>query len=1119
MSKRASIGQTNTLFNYFQSPNVKSTKLEHINGGHSLNTSKDPSESDEEVKGICKKRSRLAIVDSDSSDDEVSRYSVSKKRTKLNRSDAEQSTSKNCNKSLNDPTILEENIDSEPKTWLHNKLDFLKVEHIRDINKNRPDHPDYDERTLYVPADFLSKQTPAMRQWWVLKSKHFDTVLFFKVGKFYEFYHMDAVVGVNYLGFSYMKGDFAHSGFPESAYGRMASSLIEQGFKVARVEQTETPEMMNERCQVKKGTKFDKVVRREICQISTQATCIYNAQMPEAKHHSSNHMLAIAEKPQRTGRIFGVCFIDTSLGNFFLGQFDDDKHCSRLLSLFAQYPPHLILIERGHIQESTLDILKKSVGGVKREPLTSNTQFLSAQNTLDVLSKSCYFRDKNDEFEWPPVLENLIDQNIPKPQYELAIKALGACVWYLKDSEMDIYILSMKKFEIYEPVDSKMSQDGPKRDYMVLDYTTIENLSLLGASGTLQKTLDYCCTAFGKRLLQQWICRPLCHLGRIMERQKVVAQLYENNIARHAVRDILKKLPDLERQISKIHTFGNRFGSQHPDSRAVLYESKTYTKRKIFDLINTLQGFENAMEIRHLFSCSTSTLLIQLTRPPPEGKFIDVTETLHFFKEAFDQKQAEAEGKIIPQQGIDEEYDSAEQEIMDVQDESKAYLEKLEEMFRCKVNYFGTDKKRFQIEVPDHKTHLVTSEFQMEGSRKGTKPCKRYSTATSRQILANMIRAETKRNKIVQDLNRRIFEKFSDSRQNWEQVTHCLSMLDVLCSFAEYAHTGLQYVCFPKILPFQNEAFVDVDNGVHPCTVLVDFVPNSTQLGIKHKSKLMLLTGPNMGGKSTLMRQVALIIVMAQMGCPVPATNCELSLVDRIFTRLGASDDILRGQSTFLVELSEAAGILKHATSNSFVLIDELGRGTSTHDGNAIATAYLKKLIQLQCRTIFSTHYHSLVDFYQGRIDIQLAHMACMAEDEDSQEKDDSAISVTLLYQLKEGNCPKSYGFNAAKLAGLPKSVIKRARDVSVKLERIEKLPAGFGIDCSTRSKMDKYLIKLKESKLLQQKEGATCCSSDKYVSVATESNTSGAAPTTAAEFHIENVTRVDKKKQLSKKI
>ncbi|KAF5272004.1 hypothetical protein FQR65_LT04985 [Abscondita terminalis] len=974
MSKRASLGQTNTLFNYFQSP--KAEKRKATNGIDNLKTpdkDSEANESDEEVKPVTKKRQRLAIVDSDSSDNEsLPTTPAPQKRPKLSRDESavDFNTSKNVSPF------------ETPENWLHERLDFLKPDRIRDIDKNRPGDPNYDEKTLHVPEEFLNKQTPAMRQWWVLKSRHYDTVLFFKVGKFYEFYHMDAVVGVNNLGFSYMKGDFAHSGFPESAYGRMASSLIEQGFKVARVEQTETPEMMAERCKNKKATKFEKVVNREICQISTQATCIYGAQMTDAKQPMSCYLIAIAESVEHGTSKFGVCFVDTSVGLFHLGQFEDDRHCSRLLGLFAQHPPSLILIEKGRMQPTTLELLKKSMGNVKRDALTPKKQFLDAQSTLDTLSEGCYFRDKDEEFRWPEVLCDLVEHGNPKPEYELAVKALGACLWYLKDSELDIYMLSMKKFEIYRPVDCG-DKETAKRDFMVLDHVTIQNLSLMGGRGCLQHTLDYCSTPFGKRLLQQWICRPLCKHERIAERQNAVAELYENNELRQAARAILKKLPDLERQVSKLQ---------------LVFINETHTT-------------------------------------PDDGLFLDISETLQFFREAFDQKQAETDGKIIPQPGVDDEFDESEKEVAEVQREAADYLDELKKMFGCNLTYFGTDKKRFQIEIPEAKTRKVTSEFQLEGSRKGAKPCNRYSTPTSRQILADMIKAETKRNKIVQDLNRRVFEKFSDSRAKWEQVIQCLMTLDVLCSFAEYARNGPQNICFPKVLPFANDAaFIEINDGVHPCVNLDDFVPNGTRLGVKDEAKLLLLTGPNMGGKSTLMRQVALILIMAQMGCPVPALKCEFTMVDRIFTRLGASDDILQGQSTFLVELNEASAILKHATSNSFALIDELGRGTSTHDGNAIATAYVKKLIGRRCRTIFSTHYHSLVEYYEGRTGIQLGHMACMAEDE--QDNDDSIPSVTLLYQLKDGNCPKSYGFNVAKLAGIPMDIIKRAQQISIELER-----------------------------------------------------------------------------------
>lgn len=276
-----------------------------------------------------------------------------------------------------------------------------------------------------------------------------------------------------------------------------------------------------------------------------------------------------------------------------------------------------------------------------------------------------------------------------------------------------------------------------------------------------------------------------------------------------------------------------------------------------------------------------------------------------------------------------------------------------------------------------------------------------------------MLRAEAEKAKIIQDLNRRIFEKFSERHEEWEMVIQCLKMLDVLCSLAEYARTYAEDICLPEILPFVDQVNkitsaqftvhtkicfqpkIVVKDGRHPCITNVEsFVPNDTFIGTEGHPSILLLTGPNMGGKSTLMRQIALITVMAQIvslvshfqpnsttvdisfqGSFVPASFCQLNLIDRIFTRLGARDDILQGQSTFLVELSEASTILQHATCHSLVLLDELGRGTSTHDGNAIATAYVRKLTKMQCRTVFSTHYHNLVDYFAKDENIQLGHM------------------------------------------------------------------------------------------------------------------------------------------------
>lgn len=307
----------------------------YFSGKPNFNENEHSDETEEIVCGSKRKRSRiLRLVDSDDSNesdrenesanskskpapnDEIARKKVltydspvAKKKIKIDRDDAESAkTSFEEKLKLNQiessslagakQTEDECDIIDAPTVYLHNKLDFLKPKNIRDKNKRRPTDSNYDPGTLWVPADYLEKLTPAMRQWWQLKSENFDSILFFKVGKFYELYHMDADIGVRELGFTYMKGDFAHSGFPEQSFNRMANSLVNRGYKVARCEQTETPEMMSERVkhQHSKPTKFDKVVKREICQVVNRGTQVFGQQVEITDEYQPNYMMAVIEK-------------------------------------------------------------------------------------------------------------------------------------------------------------------------------------------------------------------------------------------------------------------------------------------------------------------------------------------------------------------------------------------------------------------------------------------------------------------------------------------------------------------------------------------------------------------------------------------------------------------------------------------------------------------------------------------------------------------------------------------------------------------------------------------------------------------------------------------------------
>lgn len=338
------------------------------------------------------------------------------------------------------------------------------------------------------------------------------------------------------------------------------------------------------------------------------------------------------------------------------------------------------------------------------------------------------------------------------------------------------------------------------------------------------------------------------------------------------------------------------------------------------------------------------------------------------------------------------------------------------------------------MEIPESHARKADSRYSLEGQRKGAKPVRRFSTAETKQYLKSMMDAEAKRNEILKDLQRSMFEKFSKHYTVWKTCIELVAILDVLTALTVYGQSRSQEICFPEILPHSaNGPIIEIANGYHPCMRSTDdFIPNGVTLGDggNGSAPLALLTGPNMGGKSTLMRQIGLLVIMTQIGAPIPAENARMTLIDRIFTRLGAQDDIMAGHSTFLVELSETSAILKHATVNSLVLLDELGRGTATYDGTAIAAAVVNYLADLKCLTMFSTHYHSLVDNFHTDPRITLGHMACMVENEGDTD-DPTEETVTFLYKYSSGACPKSYGFNAAKLAGMPKSIIKRAHEVS----------------------------------------------------------------------------------------
>lgn len=947
--------------------------------------------------------------------------------------------------------------------FTHLSLKFLWDGHQKDKNGNLHTHSDYDSRTLHVPDSYINSKevTPGMKQWWQIKINNYDTILFFKVGKFYELYHMDATVGVKELGLIYMRGKFAHCGFPEIAFSRYSEVLIQRGYKVARVEQTETPQALSAR-------GGGKVVRREVCAVISKGTRTFSFMEGQSDSDVSSYLLAFIEKPCQDvclgGSVFGVCFVDTSIGKFHLGQFKDDRQCSRFLTMISQFPPAQILYERHNLSPKVQHILNHELLPAIKDPLTPGTEFWNASKTLKHLYEKNYFNDEDKaaSIEWPPLLKQMLSNADSlgleaSEDYQYAISSLGACTWYLKKCCIDQELLSMSQFEEYVPADNitKRKIDHSMPQYMILDGVTLTNLDIVvntdgTTEGTLLELLDHCATPFGKRYFIQWLCSPSCSKKSIESRLDAIENLMTNSSLMHEVKEIMKTMPGLERILKRIHSLGSvRRSQDHPDSRAVFYNEETYSKKKIGDLISALDGFTKASQVVELLQANLSLLsstwlksLLIKDENNTLGKYPDMSSTLKFFQHAFDHKKAKDTGTIHPKKGVHPAYDSAMNEINLLKDKLDDYLKQQRKRMGCSsINYWGTGKNRYQLEIPESALRSSPpNDYHLKSQKKGFK---RYSSDEVDELNEQLTTAEESRDAALKDTMRNIFNQFDKEYSKWETAVRCLATLDCLMSLACYSNNIDGVSCRPEIIdPVDEEGneiqpFFELLNCRHPCISQKalnggDFIPNDIVLGKQAGSSstspsCVLITGPNMGGKSTLMRQAGVILIMAQLGCHVPAEVCRFTPVDRVFTRLGARDRILHGESTFFVELSETSTIFQHATKHSLVLLDELGRGTATYDGTAIASAVVHDLAnRIGCRTLFSTHYHTLVEEFGQDVNISLGHMACMVE-KDEEDDDPTNETITFLYKFTSGACPKSYGFNAAKLAGLPLSIIKSA--------------------------------------------------------------------------------------------
>mmetsp|Transcript_28787 Transcript_28787/g.86393 ORF Transcript_28787/g.86393 Transcript_28787/m.86393 type:complete len:1227 (-) Transcript_28787:2817-6497(-) len=892
---------------------------------------------------------------------------------------------------------------------MEDRYEWLKD--IRDAAGVRVGQPGHDPSTLWMPprgpkgwTRKVGRDTKPLtdfeNQYWSIKCKFWDTVLFFKKGKFYELYEKDADIGHKELGLKLTdRVNMRMAGVPEKSFPEWAGKLIGLGYKVAKADEKESG--LAKQMREKKGKKSgSKIIERNLTAVFTQGTL--SGDFLVGDH--SRYILSIRESAEHPRR-FGVCFVDVGTAEINLSQIDDDAALTQLETLLVQIKPQELVFPKGGLQQATRRLLKIHCAGVSVKHLKLGEDFWSDEYTLDEIEREGYFRKDGSPAgrdSWPSELRAAVGQSE-------VISALGGLISYFRALLMDKSVISQGRFQRYDPL-----RDGGT---LMLDGQTLQNLEVLengidsGTAGTVLELLCHCSSGFGKRLFRKWVCHPLRAAADIEARFSVIDELSAKPELCDTLRDLLRRLPDLERSVSLIHV----------------------GTCKVKQFIETIDAFEMVWRVFHselqprLESLESPALKRLLTIG---NRLPQLREHLEFFGQAFDRDAARETGVIEPARGMVAEFDDNADDIDRIETELDQLIRQYRRDFGLpKLQFYhpGVSKEQYQIAVPVDKVKRVPESWRYLSA---VKSFKRYWSPEVESLQDPLAMAKETKRQLLRDSLSTFLAKFDEASGVWSAVTQCLAELDCLLSLAAAKEVMGEPMCKPTIVD-DGSPVLSVKELRHPCLehsgAVQDYIPNDTHLG-GDSATAVVLTGPNMGGKSTLLRQTCIAVIMAQLGAHVPAESMELTPVDRIFTRIGANDNIIAGRSTFMVELKETATILNHATDHSLVILDELGRGTATFDGTAIAYATLKHLLErVRCRTMFATHYHSLTDDFSTHSAVSLEHMACRVEE--------NRRDVTFLYQLERGVCSKSYGLNVANMAGLPSAIVDYAEKKAAELE------------------------------------------------------------------------------------
>ncbi|KAL8703166.1 MAG: hypothetical protein Q9201_003642 [Fulgogasparrea decipioides] len=859
---------------------------------------------------------------------------------------------------------------------------------ITDADRNPPGHPDYDPRTVYIPPLAWSKFSPFEKQYWEIKQKFWDTIVFFKKGKFYELYENDATIGHQLFDLKLTdRVNMRMVGVPEMSLPHWANQFVAKGYKIARVDQQESAlgKEMRERDgkQPGKAAKEEKVIRRELACVLTAGTLVDGSMLQD---DMSTYCVSIKESEHEGQPAFGISFADTATGQFHLTEFVDDVDMTKFETFIAQTRPQELLLEKSCVSTEAMRILKNNTGPTTLwNYLKPGKEFWTADITSRELDASGYFTAEgvSNADAWPRALREAQDK-------ELLISSFGALVRYLRTLKIERELLTLGNFSWYDPI--------RKASSLVLDGKTLINLEVFantfdgGMDGTLFSLLNRCITPFGKRTFKQWVCHPLMDYTKINARLDAVEALNADSTVRDRFNSQLSKLPDLERLISRIHA-GNC---------------------KAADFVRVLDGFE---QIEYTMSLLTKFgagegVIGQLISSMP-----DLKETLARWKEAFDRTKAKDDGILVPEHGVEEDFDASQDRIESILAELEELLQRTRKNLSCSaIVYRDNGKEIYQLEVPVKVKGIPKTWDQMSATQK----VKRYYSPELRSLVRRLLEAQETHGQIVKEVAGRFYARFDEDYTTWLTAIRIIAQLDCLISLAKASSSLGEPCCRPEFVN-DERSVVEFSDLRHPCLLpkVTDFIPNDVHLG-GSTPNINLLTGANAAGKSTILRMTCIAVIMAQIGCYVPASYARLTPVDRIMSRLGANDNIFAAQSTFFVELSETKKILSEATPRSLVILDELGRGTSSYDGVAVAQAVLHHCAtHIGCVGFFATHYHSLAAEFAHHPEVRNRRMRIHVDDEERR--------VTFLYKLEDGVAEGSYGMHCASMCGIPRRVVERA--------------------------------------------------------------------------------------------